>query len=160
MSQQTKDFNKQFYALYVARIANHYGFFLTSNWSKEQKNSLIERYEKENGRENALKADTKNRVCRIMKLGNKAVNEIKKADLSVKEERLYKAILAQQEKDQRKAQVRGYSCGFWCCKPHNVVLESEEEYMMIIQKLVGLDLIKIAKCNVNEKGVMQYTFTK
>lgn len=157
---QTKDFNEQFYALYVARIAAHYGFFFCSSWSKDRKNSLIERYEEENGRDNALKADTKERVCRIMKLGHKAVNKIKKVELSVKEERLYKAILAQQEKDQRKAQVRGYSCGFWCCKPHNIVLESEEEYTAIIQKLADLDLIKIAKSSVNEKGVTQYTFTK
>lgn len=157
---QTKDFNEQFYALYLARIATHYGFFFISGWSKDRKESLIERYEEEHGRDNELKADTKNRVCRIMKLGHKAVNKIKKVELSVKEERLYKAILAQQEKDQRRAQTRGYTVGFWSFKPYNVVLNSEDEYKSIVEKLTNLELIRVADCSVNGKGALQYTFAK
>lgn len=157
---QTKDFNEQFYNLYVSRIATHYGFFFISGWSKDRKESLIERYEEEHGRDNELKADTKNRVCRIMKLGHKAVNKIKKVELSVKEERLYKAILAQQEKDQRKAQTRSYTAGFWSFKPYNVVLNGDDEYNTIVEKLADLELITIAKCSANEKGALQYTFAK
>ncbi|HDW9027153.1 TPA: hypothetical protein RNA82_004472 [Escherichia coli] len=156
---QTKDFNEQFYALYLARIAAHYGFFFSSSWSKDRKDSLIERYEEENGRDNALKADTKERVCRIMKLGHKAINKIKKVELSVKEECLYKAILAQQEKDQRRAQTRSYTAGFWSFKPYNVVLESDGEYNAIIEKLIDLELISAFPAT-SEKGALQYTFTK
>lgn len=156
---QTKDFNEQFYNLYVARIAIHYGFFFSSSWSKDRKESLIERYEEEHGKDNALKADTKNRVCRIMKLGHKAINKIKKVGLSVKEERLYRAILAQQEKDQRRAQTRSYTAGFWSFKPYNVVLESDGEYNAIIEKLIDLELISAFPAT-SEKGALQYTFTK
>lgn len=155
---QTKDFNEQFYNLYLARIAIHYGFFFISSWSKDRKNSLIERYEEEHGRDNELKADTKNRVCRIMKLGHKAINKIKKVELSVKEERLYKAILAQLEKDKRKAQTRSYTAGFWSFKPYNVVLESDGEYNAIIEKLISLELISALPAT-SEKGALQYTFT-
>lgn len=156
---QTKNFNEQFYNLYVSRIATHYGFFFISGWSKDRKESLIERYEEEHGRDNELKADTKNRVCRIMKMGHKAINKIKKVELSVKEERLYKAILAQQEKDQRKAQTRSYTAGFWSFKPYNVVLEGDWEYNAIIEKLVDLELINAFPAT-SEKGALQYTFAK
>lgn len=155
---QTKDFNEQFYNLYVSRIATHYGFFFSSSWSKDRKESLIERYEEENGRDNELKADTKNRVCRIMKMGHKAINKIKKVELSVKEERLYKAILAQLEKDKRKAQTRSYTAGFWSFKPYNVVLEGDWEYDYIVKKLADLELISAFPAT-SEKGALQYTFT-
>lgn len=155
---QTKDFNENFYNLYVSRIAVHYGFFFSSSWSKDRKDSLIERYEEEHGRDNELEADTKNRVCRIMRLGHKAINKIKKAKLSVKEERLYKAILAQLEKDQRKAQTRSYTAGFWSFKPYNVVLNGDDEYNAIVKKLADLELISALPAT-SEKGALQYTFT-
>lgn len=156
---QTKDFNENFYNLYVSRIAVHYGFFFSSSWSKDRKDSLIERYEEEHGRDNELKAETKKRVCRIMRLGHKAINKIKKVELSVKEERLYKAILAQQEKDQRKAQTRSYTAGFWSFKPYNVVLEGDWEYKSIIERLVDMELINAVPAT-SEKGALQYTFAK
>lgn len=156
---QTKDFNEKFYNLYLAKIAIHYGFFLIAGWSKDQKNSLIERYEEENGRDNELKAATKDLVYKNMKSNHKPINKIKKVELSVKEERLYKAILAQQEKDQRKAQTRSYTAGFWSFKPYNVVLEGDWEYKNIIERLVDLELINAVPAT-SEKGALQYTFTK
>lgn len=160
MCQQMKDFNDKFYNLYLAKIAIHYGFFLIASWSKERKEKLIERYEEENGRDNALKAATKDLVYKNMKSNHKPINKIKKVDLSVKEERLYSAILTQQEKDQRKAQTRSYTAGFWSFKPYNVVLNGDDEYNTIVEKLADLELITIAKCSANEKGALQYTFAK
>lgn len=158
MGQQMKDFNEKFYSLYLAKIAMHYGFFLIASWSKDRKESLIKRYEEEHGMDNALKAATKDLVYKNMKSNHKAINKIKKVELSVKEERLYKAILAQQEKDQCKAQTRSYTAGFWSFKPYNVVLNGDDEYNAIIEKLVDLELINAVPAT-SEKGALQYTFT-